>query len=259
MTCGPSCYTPRMKTILVCNWKMNPPNWKSAKKLFEETKKAAQKAKNVSVVVAPPSIYLRDIAKLNIRGSIPLAIQGALHEEGGAHTGEISLTQAADSRATYAIIGHAERRARGESDADINKQVLAALAYKMTPVLCVGEKTRSMQGEYFETVRAQVKGALSSVPQNRIAHVMIAYEPVWAIGASQPMQPRDMHEMGIFVRKVIVQGWGDVGHAVTILYGGAIDSTNAALMRDEGDVRGFLVGRASAETDKVKSLIQSLA
>lgn len=247
-----------MKTILVCNWKMNPPNWKSAKKLFEETKKAAAKAKNVSVIVAPPSIYLRDIASLNTRGSMPLAIQAAHHEEGGAHTGDVSLAQAAESKATYAIVGHAERRARGESDADVNKQVLAALAYKMTPILCVGEKVRSMQGEYFDVVRAQVKGALAAVPQNRIAHIIIAYEPVWAIGAPAPMQPRDMHEMGIFIRKVIVEGWGDVGHAVTILYGGAIDSTNAATMRDEGDVRGFLVGRASAETDKVKSLIQSL-
>jgi triosephosphate isomerase len=248
-----------MKTILVCNWKMNPPNWKSAKKLFEETKKTAAKAKNVSVIVAPPSLYLREIAALNVRGGVPLAIQAGHHEEGGAHTGEISLAQAADSRATYAIVGHAERRARGESDLEINKQILAALAHKMTPILCVGEKVRSMQGEYFEVVRAQVKGALAAVPQNRIAHVIVAYEPVWAIGAPAPMQPRDMHEMGIFIRKVIVEGWGDVGHAVTILYGGAVDSTNAATMRDEGDVRGFLVGRASAEADKVKSLIQSLA
>jgi triosephosphate isomerase len=227
--------------------------------LFEETKKNAAKAKNVSVIVAPPSLYLREIAALNVRGGVPLAIQAGHHEEGGAHTGEISLAQAADSRATYAIVGHAERRARGESDLEINKQILAALAHKMTPILCVGEKVRSMQGEYFEVVRAQVKGALAAVPQNRIAHVIVAYEPVWAIGAPAPMQPRDMHEMGIFIRKVIVEGWGDVGHAVTILYGGAVDSTNAATMRDEGDVRGFLVGRASAEADKVKSLIQSLA
>ncbi len=248
-----------MKTILVANWKMNPPSWKEAKKLFEETKKAAAKAHGVSVIVAPPAIYLRDLVTLNKRGGIPLAIQSGHADSGGAHTGLVSLAQAADSKATYAIIGHAEQRARGEMNEDTNKQILAALAYKMTPILCVGEQTRTIQGEYFETVRQQVKTALTTVPQNRIANVIIAYEPVWAIGAPRPMQPRDMHEMGIFIRKVIVQGWGDVGHAVTVLYGGAVDSTNAATMRDEGDVRGFLVGRASAETDKVKALIQSLA
>ena len=247
-----------MKTILVCNWKMNPPTWKEAKKLFEETKKAAAKARGVSVIVAPPALYLRDLAELKAR-AIPLAIQSGHADPGGAHTGLISLAQAADAKASYAIVGHAEQRARGETNEDTNKQVLAALAHKMTPILCVGEETRTMQGEYFETVRQQVKTALATVPQNRIATIIIAYEPVWAIGAPRPMQPRDMHEMGIFIRKVIVQGWGDVGHAVTILYGGAVDSTNATTMRDEGDVRGFLVGRASAETDKVKALIQSLA
>jgi len=246
-----------MKTILVCNWKMNPPTWKEAKKLFDETKKAAQKARDVSVIVAPPSVYLRELAKVS--RAIPLAVQHARAEEGGAHTGEISLAQAADTKATYAIVGHAESRARGTTNADTNAQILAALALKMAPILCVGESARSIQGEYFDVVRAQVKEALANVPQNRLATIMIAYEPVWAIGAPKPMQPRDMHEMGIFIRKTIVQGWGEIGHAVTILYGGAVDSTNAATMRDEGDVRGFLVGRASAEPSKIKALIQSLA
>ncbi len=236
---------------------MNPSSWKEAKKLFEETKKAAGKARSVSVVVAPPALYLRELSKL--ARSIPLAVQHAHADEGGAHTGEISLAQAAESKATYAIIGHAERRAQGETIEDTNKQILSALAHKMTPILCVGESTRSIQGEYFETVRSQVKGALTTVPQNRIATIIIAYEPVWAIGAPRPMAPRDMHEMGIFIRKTIVQGWGDVGHAVTVLYGGAVDSTNAAQILDEGDVRGFLVGRASAEPEKIKALIQSLS
>lgn len=246
-----------MKTIVVCNWKMNPPTWKEAKKLFDETKKAALKARSVSVVVAPPAIYMREIAKL--ARAMPIAIQHARAEEGGAHTGEISLMQAGDSKASYAIIGHAESRARGTTDADVNKQVLVALALKMKPILCVGESSRTIQGEYFDVVKTQIRTALSTVPSNKVGTIIVAYEPVWAIGAAQPMQPRDMHEMGIFIRKTIVQGWGDVGHGVTVLYGGAVDSTNAAEMREMGDVRGFLVGRASAEPNKIKALIQSLA
>ncbi len=237
---------------------MNPGSWKEAKALFEETKKAVAKVRTLSVVVAPPSLYLREIVALNKSGKIALAVQHAQYEDTGAYTGDVSFAQARDSKVTHAIIGHAERRAQGETNDDTRKKITAALAHKMTPILCVGEKERTMTGEYFDVVREQVRTALKDVPPAKLTKVIVAYEPVWAIGAPTPMKPRDMHEMAIFIRKTIIETYGEIGHDVSVLYGGAVDSTNAPAMREEGDVAGFLVGRASADRDKMTALIRSL-
>ena len=132
-----------MRALVVANWKMNPPTFREAKKLFEATRKAAEKARKSNVVIAPPAVFLRELSK-RYRGSrVAFAVQNAHWEAGGAHTGEISLRQAHDARAHYAIIGHAERRAEGETDDDVRKKVASALALKMTPILCVGQKERT--------------------------------------------------------------------------------------------------------------------
>ncbi len=247
-----------MKSILVCNWKMNPATYKEAKILFDATKKAADKSKGLQVIVAPPALYLRELSK-GYRGKVSFAVQNGSADVSGAHTGEISFAQAKDSRAQYAIIGHAERRAMGETNDVVSAKVSEACKAGVIPVVCVGELSRSGAGEHFTHVREQLRSALSKVPPVFLKKVLIAYEPVWAIGAAKPMTPRDMHEMSIFIRKTIVEFYGEAGMEMKILYGGSVDETSARAMIIDGDVRGLLVGRASAEPKQVSSLLATLA
>ena len=155
------------------------------------------------------------------------------------------------------IIGHAERRAQGETDVDTRAQVASALAAGMTPILCVGEKSRGDSGEHFEVVRAQLQTGLADAG-SKIKKIIVAYEPVWSIGAETAMSPRDMHEMAIFIRKIIIDAHGEVGHAVKIIYGGSVDESNAIIMLKEGDVHGLLIGRASQDSKVFWSLLHAI-
>jgi triosephosphate isomerase len=154
----------------------------------------------VTVIVAPPAIYLRGLSGAYKGKRIAFAAQNASSEAGGAFTGEISLAQIRDAKATHVIVGHAERRAMGETNEDIKKKVAAVVGAGMTAVLCVGETARSSDGEHFDYVRGQLANGLADVPAGKLGRVIIAYEPVWAIGAQKPMGANDMHEMAIFIR-----------------------------------------------------------
>ena len=246
-----------MKALVVANWKMNPPTFREARKLLEATKKAAEKSR-ISVIIAPPVIFLRELRKLYRGKRLAYAVQNAHFEERGAHTGEISLAQAKEAGASYVIIGHAERRAMGETDDDTRKKVATALEVGITPILCVGETKRTASGEHFGLVRDQLRAGLADVVSGKLKKVILVYEPLWTIGASTTMNPRDMHEMAIFIRKTLVEIHGEVAHSVTILYGGSIDGTNVGEMLRRGDVHGFLVGRASEDPERIAILLRAI-
>lgn len=245
-----------MKFLVVANWKMNPGTWKEAKKLFEETKRMSALLK-VPVIVAPPALFLREIGALR-RGKVGLAAQNVHFEQTGSYTGEISAFQTKDAKAQCALVGHAERRARGETDDDVRKKVATLLALEMTPILCIGEEVRDDEGVHFTSVREQLLTALRDVPVQKIAKILIAYEPVWAIGAAEPMRPHDMHEMSIYIRKALVEKYGEVGHKPMILYGGAVDGANVGAMLEHGGVKGFLVGRASVDAKRLAELLRAV-
>jgi triosephosphate isomerase len=247
-----------MKSIVVANWKMNPQTMRDAKKLFEATRRATESAKDVSVIVAPPSIFLRELAMRYKGRRISIAAQNAHFQKDGAYTGEVSMVEVKDSRASAVIIGHAERRAMGETNEETRAKVNAAFVQKLQPVFCIGEHKRSGSGEHFLFVKEQLKVGLQDVAPGNISKLLIAYEPVWAIGADKPMSSRQMHEMAIFIRKTLVGSHGERGIKAKILYGGSIDETNAREMLTEGDVQGLLVGRTSTEPQRFASLIQSL-
>ena len=237
---------------------MNPASFKEAKKLFDATKKAAEKTKNSFVIVAAPAIFLRALS-LGYHGKkISFAVQNAHFDSAGARTGELSLAQAKDAKASYVLIGHAERRGMGETDDDVRKKTAAALALKMTPIVCVGEKERGHDGEHYDIVRAQLRAALADVALGKIGSVIITYEPLWTIGKETAMSPHEMHQMAIFIRKTVVDLYGEAGHSIKILYGGSVDGKNAAAMLSQGDVRGFLVGRASINAVEFAALLQAI-
>src|SRR3989344_553005 len=159
------------RVLVVANWKMTPPTFREAKKLLEATKKEVRKAKGILIVVAPPGVFLRALAcppkprRRRAKGErgVAFAVQRASGEEGGAYTGEISMRQAKDAGASFAIIGHSETRAACETDNNIRKQVVGALIAKMTPILCVGEKERRASGDYFNVVSEQLRVGLPDV------------------------------------------------------------------------------------------------
>ncbi|HUO50331.1 MAG TPA: triose-phosphate isomerase [Candidatus Paceibacterota bacterium] len=248
-----------MKSIVVANWKMNPATMREAKQLFEATRKVADSIKSVSVIVAPPSIFLRELTSTYKGKKVSFAAQNAHFHTNGAYTGEISMLQVKDAKASAVLIGHAERRLVGETNEETRQKVNAALAAKLTPILCVGETKRTHAGEHFTFIKEQLRTALADVTPGHLTKILIAYEPVWAIGATQAMVPRDMHEMAIFIRKSIVEMHGDKGRTMKILYGGSVDSTNASDMVEHGDVQGLLVGRASTEAEKFAILLKSLS
>jgi triosephosphate isomerase len=248
-----------MKSILVANWKMNPATFKEAKSLFDATRKALEKTKSVSLIIAPPTIFLRDLTRHYGGRRIQFALQHVSAEMGGAFTGEVSLPQGKDAKISHCIIAHAERRAMGETNDDARRKIVAALAQKITPILCIGEATRDASGTYFNLIKEQLRIALLDIPAQKLNQILIAYEPVWAIGAAKPMDARSMHEMSIFIHKCLTESHGKEGMNVKILYGGAVDDSNVLSMLREGEVQGFLVGRASVDPTKVSALIRSLA
>jgi triosephosphate isomerase len=247
-----------MKSLIVANWKMNPTTFRDAKKLFAATKKAADAAPSVSIIVAPPALFLRELRGGYKGRRISFAAQHGRAEEGGAHTGDMSLAQYKDAGASYAIIGHAERRALGETPEETGKKAAAALLLKMTPILCVGETKREGGAEYFNIVRAQLRAGFADVEPSQVSRVIVAYEPVWSIGADKAMGPRDMHEMAIFIRKSVIDMKGQGGMNVKILYGGSIDAMSAPEMLRDGDVHGLLVGRASEDGIRFASLLEAI-
>jgi triosephosphate isomerase len=247
-----------MKSLLIANWKMNPPSFNEAKKLLDVTKKAADSAKNVTIVIAPPAIYVRELRASYKGKKISFAVQNAHAEGSGSFTGETSMAQVKGAGVTQVIVGHAERRAMGETNDDTRKKVAAAVTLGLSPILCVGELTRTSDGEHFDFIKAQLKVGFADVLLLKIPRVTIAYEPVWAIGAESAMSPRDMHEMAIFIRKTIVGLYGEKGMAVKILYGGSIDASNAPAMLSQGDVVGLLVGRASTDAVSLAALVKAM-
>ncbi len=247
-----------MRALVVANWKMHPQTFRQARALFEATKKAAEAASSIDIIVAPPALYLHELA-ITYRGKrIRFAAQHAHWDGAGAYTGEVSLAQVKDAGARLVLIGHAERREMGESNDDTRKKVAGALKAKLTPILCVGEKVRGASGEHFGFVSGQLRAGFDDVALSALARVVVAYEPVWAIGSDRAMQPRDMHEMAIFIRKTIVDQYGAGGHRVKILYGGAVDAENAPVMLEGSDVDGLLVGRVSTDASEFRQLVSAI-
>jgi triosephosphate isomerase (TIM) len=200
---------------------------------------------------------MRDVSS-GARGRLSFGAQHVHTDAGGSFTGEISIPQVKDAKATHVLVGHAERRAMGETNEDVQKKIDAVFGAQLTPILCIGEKSRT-GFDYFAEVREQLRACIPENIGKKLSRIVIAYEPVWAIGAPVAMRPHDMHEMAIFIRKMLVEKFGTIGHAVTILYGGSVDTTNAVDMLKNGDVAGLLVGRASVDVHAFTALVRTVS
>ena len=233
------------KKLVIANWKANPDTLKLAKSYLNETKKFAKKFKNVDIVVCPPTIFLE-----SLKASSPVALgsQDFFPEARGAFTGETGYSALLETKIKYTIVGHSERRAMGEDDVLINRKIKMALAVGLRPILCVGESKRDPNLEYLGVLKLQISEAFKDVPKSRVKDVVIAYEPVWAIGdkAKRNAKPSEIEEMAIFIKRVV----GDIYKTesvppVKILYGGSVGEVEAKYILEEAGVDGLLVGRAS--------------
>lgn len=218
--------------------------------------------KTAHIVVCPPAVFVADAARhAEKKKRFTVGVQHIHGEADGAHTGDVSAQQVASVGARVAIVGHAERRALGETNADTAKQMFMAVTTGLTPVLCVGEKERDHHGAFLKVVSQQITEGLALVPQHLRGKVIIAYEPVYAIGAPKPPKEVDIHHMVLAIRKTLIQAYGmPVARNVAILYGGAVDSTNIQAIRTTiPELGGFLIGRASVDPEKFHALLTAIS
>ncbi len=209
----------------------------------------------VEVVVVPPYTDIRSVQTLvdGDRLSIRYAAQDVSEHDGGAYTGEISAAMLAKLGCSYVVVGHSERREyHGETDEVVNTKAHKALAAEMTPIVCVGEGLEVRQaGEHVPHCMAQVEGSLAGFTPEQVADLVIAYEPVWAIGTGEVATPGDAQEVCQAIRGQVREVYGDeAADGVRILYGGSVKAANVGGIMAEEDVDGCLVGGASLQADE---------
>ncbi len=245
----------KAKKLVVANWKMNPVSTDEAKKIVTDVKKTAVKAKKTEVVICPPFVFIPLIFPLTKTG-ILLGAQNAHSETLGSYTGEVSYSVLSQFNVSYVIVGHSERRNMGETDEMVNKKVKSVVSSRMTAIVCIGESERDHGGDYLEVIKNQVSLALRDISKKSLENIVIAYEPVWAIGAKDAMEPRDLHEMSIFIRKILRDMFGVISDSVQIIYGGSVDKVNCEALIRDGNVSGFLIGRQSLRPKDFSEIIK---
>ncbi len=240
---------------IIANWKCNPDNIRSALRLIENTEHLLNKPKYKYYIAVPDSmIYqLREYDIIAVIGA-----QNYDHIEGGAHTGDSRLSQIVDAGAQFVVLGHSEVRAKGEKEEQIAEKVAHALASDLKVVLCVGEKVRDDKGEYVEEISRQVRAAISKLDTDKLSKLIIAYEPIWAVGAPAPATPAESLEAAIIIRRELAQIVGLHNAKQTqIIYGGAVSEINAHTFLSEGGMDGLLIGRASLDAESFSTIINN--
>ena len=246
------------KKIIIGNWKMNPASLKDAEKLFSDIAKSVSRIKKTEIVICPPFVYLEKLSKIRT-SKIKLGAQDAFWSDVGAFTGEVSGEMLYNIGARYAILGHSERRAQGETNALVNKKIKACLFSGLRPILCVGESARDENHEYFNIVKIQLEECLDGVKKTLISKVIIAYEPIWAISTTvnrRDATPADSREMAIFIRKILSDKFGSEASNVRVIYGGSVNERDALEFLKDGGVDGLLPGRASLDARKFVEIIK---
>lgn len=252
------------KPIMAGNWKMNLDHveatgmvqklaWTLADKEYDGT--------SVECVVVPPFTDLRTVQTLidGERMPITLAAQDVSEHDSGAYTGEVSAAMLAKLRVSYVVVGHSERRQyHAETDAVVNTKAAKVLAAGMTPIICVGEGLDiRKEGTHVEYTLGQVRGTLADLTAEQVASLVIAYEPVWAIGTGEVATPDDAQEVCGAIRKEVASLYDQpTADAVRIQYGGSVKSGNVALIMSQPDIDGALVGGASLQPEEFAAIVR---
>jgi len=243
------------------NWKMNL-NLASARQLVVALRGQLPPDPPVDVAVCPPYPYLLAVADALDGSFVKLGAQNVYFADNGAFTGEVSTQMLLDVRCTYAIIGHSERRhtiGQGEDDQMLNRKCKSALAAGLVPIFCIGEKLEQRDSGQTETVlERQLRGGLVGIDAEQLGRMVIAYEPVWAIGTGKNATPQQAQEAHSFIRNLIGRLYSpEVAGLIRIQYGGSVKPDNAEELMAQPDVDGALVGGASLKVEQFVPIIEA--
>ncbi|KGN69919.1 triose-phosphate isomerase [Porphyromonas sp. COT-239 OH1446] len=248
------------KNIVAGNWKMNK-TLCEGKSFIEELKSTLSgKQLRCEVIIGAPFIHLASIAELATDSPIGIAAENCADKAEGAYTGEVSAAMVASTGASYVILGHSERRAYyGETDQILTEKVKLALANGLTPIFCIGEvKEEREAGKHFEVVEQQIAQALFSLSAEDFGKIVLAYEPVWAIGTGLTATSDQAQEIHAHIRSFIANKYGaQIAEDCTILYGGSCNAGNAQELFSRPDVDGGLIGGASLSVEKFLPIIEA--
>jgi triosephosphate isomerase len=246
------------KPFIAANWKMNKTVRESiafAKRLAEEFSESCDR----DIVIAPPFTSLYPLHEILDRSPIGMAAQNMYWEEKGAYTGEISAEMIVDAGCEYVIIGHSERRSLfGESNEHTNKKIKTALAFGLRPIFCVGETlTEREAGSTFNIVEKQLKDGLNNILSDDIRRIIVAYEPVWAIGTGRTATAEQAKDVHGFIRKVIGDKLGSKSsEEIAIIYGGSVNRQNINDLMSQPEIDGVLVGGASLDFESFVDIVR---
>jgi triosephosphate isomerase len=249
------------KKIVAGNWKMNKDFQDAEDLMFEIVDELTEKGSGeTEVIICPPAVYLEMSSDIAAENGFMIGAQNLSQWESGAYTGEISASMLHSMGITHCILGHSERRTYfGETDKVIATKVDLTLKYGMTPIYCCGEVLAERQAEkHFDVVRTQVSEALFHLGNEAVSQVVIAYEPVWAIGTGVTASSAQAQEMHAFIRSLLTEKYGvDVSNEISILYGGSCNAKNAAELFANPDVDGGLIGGAALKATDFVAIVNS--
>lgn len=253
--------TKRAAPIIVGNWKSTPKTLDEGVKFIKQLEKKIIKSKHKlpkkSYFLAVPEIFIPTLAEYGEHGYIGAqTVHGTLL---GQVTGATIPSQLATAGATFTLVGHSEVRAQGETADARSEKTIAALTSKLTTILCVGEHKRDKEGKYLEELENDIKHSLTLVKRELFSNLVIAYEPIWAIGGKEPATGEECFEAVIAIRRALASLGGiDYAKKVQILYGGTVTEDNAKAFLEEGGVDGLLIGRSSQDVDLFMGIINAL-
>ncbi len=253
------------KPLLVLNWKANPKTVKEAANLFSETKKKIAGSKNIETVICPPFPYLTFLKPLAQK--IKLGAQDCFWEEAGPYTGEVSAAMLKDLGADYVIVGHSERRLLGETNKITAKKAQAALKAGLKTIVCVGETAKerkkgavltALKKQLIESLDYCLDKKLVNLLTRRFVNLIIAYEPVWAVVSDDACAWQEAERIRQAIKKILKKIFKQKSARITILYGGSVDSKNAADYLKKAGFNGLLIGNSSLNPREVRQIFKSI-
>lgn len=246
------------KPMIVGNWKMNNTIAESIR-LVTELKELVSEVEDIDIVVAPSFVALTSVAIAIQDTNIQLGAQNAFWEESGPYTGEVSAVMLKDVGCQYVILGHSERRQYfKETDEIVNKKVLSAIDAGLIPIMCIGETLEEREkNRAFSVVETQLKRGIQDIHSDQAENIVIAYEPVWAIGTGRTATPEQAEEIHFHIRKILSKLYGNsIANNIRILYGGSVKPENISELMAKPNIDGALVGGASLDSQSFAHIVK---
>ncbi|MCD7859643.1 MAG: triose-phosphate isomerase [Firmicutes bacterium] len=246
------------KTVIAGNWKMNKTP-SETKEFMTQLKAILPKGRWCDIALCVPAVCIPAAVRAMRETRVGIGAENCNPNPSGAYTGEISTAMLTDAGCKYVIIGHSERRAMGETDADVNAKVTAALDAGLIPIMCCGESLEQREADITEEwITTQIKLGLAGVSEERIRKVIIAYEPIWAIGTGRTATPEQAEDVCKLIRTVVRKLYNSKSaRAISILYGGSMNDKNAYELLAQPDIDGGLIGGASLVPEKFVKIIEA--